>query len=112
MVDKTPNFGNYRVEIVILLFGHVTDLHNFELVMRVLNPYETSCVIARIGYLNFFNPLKPEGSWGFDLSRWDQRMMVKMMVLLETHEPGENWSGMGGIRCGVFIIFFMLLVIT
>lgn len=30
MVDKTPFFGNYRVEIICMLFGHVTDIHNFE----------------------------------------------------------------------------------
>jgi len=91
LTDKVPYFGNYRVEVVVMLFGHIVDLHNFELVLRVLKPYETACVIARIGILNFFNPLKCEGSYGMDLSHWDQRMLAKMFILLETHEPGENW---------------------
>ena len=75
MADQIRYFGNYRVEIVISLFGHIADLHNFELVLRVLNSYETSCLIARIGCLNIFNPMKPEGSWSMDLSKWDQRVV-------------------------------------
>jgi hypothetical protein len=39
-VKRTKYFGSYRVELVVLLFPRVVDLHNFELVMRTLNPYE------------------------------------------------------------------------
>lgn len=90
--DRTTYSGNYRVEVVIALFTHIVDMHNFELVLRVLKPYEVACINARIGMLNYFNPLKCEGGYGLDLSRWDQRMMCKMLILLETHEPGENWA--------------------
>ena len=92
LTEKTKYFGNYRVEIVVLLFGHIVDLHNFELVLRVLKPFEIACVIARIGWLNFINPMKPEGAYGLDLTKWDQRMIAKILIVLETHEPGENWT--------------------
>lgn len=72
--------------------------------LRVLRPYEVACVIARIGILNFFNPLKPEGSWSMDLSRWDQRQVAKMLIVLETHEPGENWIGTSIAQRNCFVI--------
>jgi len=54
MVNRSKYFGNYRVDIVVMLFGHIVDRANFDLVLKELNPYETACVIARIGrFLHF-----------------------------------------------------------
>ena len=54
-------FGTYRVELVISLFACVVDIHNFEIVMRRLTPFEAGCVICRLGWLHIYNPMKPEG---------------------------------------------------
>jgi len=54
-------FGTYRVELVISLYACVVDLHNFEIVMRRLTPFEAGCVICRLGWLHLYNPMKPEG---------------------------------------------------
>ena len=91
-MGKIPYFGNYRVEVVVMLFGHLVDIVNFDVVMNELDNYEAACVIARIGVLNFFNPMRPEGSHTMDLSLWDQRQLAKLYALLEVNEPGENWS--------------------
>ena len=63
-ISKTSEyFGTYRVELglfnivnvyifmmsVTRLFGCVFDIHNFEIVLRVLSPFEAACVICRIG---------------------------------------------------------------
>lgn len=45
---------------------------------------------GRIGILNLFNPMKPEGSYELDLSRRDDRMVVKMLAQLSVVEPGDN----------------------
>lgn len=49
-------FGSYRVETVVNLFNRIVDLHNFEVVLAVLTPYEVACVQCRIGacYMYFY----------------------------------------------------------
>lgn len=89
-LKHTEFFGTYRTELVVSLFSCVVDLYNFEIVMRALNPYECATVICRIGYLHIFNPMKPEGSYEFDLSRREERLIVKMLAQLATAEPGDN----------------------
>ena len=46
--------------------------------------------IIATGILNVFNPNKPEGSWLFDLQRYDERQVAKLMIHLSVVEPGEN----------------------
>lgn len=58
-VDKVPIFSTYRTDLVCTLFPRVKDLHNFELVLRVLKPHELAHLYARLGRLNLFNPMKP-----------------------------------------------------
>jgi hypothetical protein len=92
-VDKVEFFGTYRVEIVVSLFCRVVDLHNFELVMRELSAYETACVYCRLGWLNVFNPMKPEGSYEFNLANWEERQVAKAFITLAVTEPGDNIVG-------------------
>jgi hypothetical protein len=66
-------FGTYRVELVVALFACVVDLHNFEIVMRSLSAFEAACVTCRLGWLHFYNPMKPEGCYELDLGRREER---------------------------------------
>jgi hypothetical protein len=88
---RTSIFGTYRVDIVVMLFERLVDTHNFDLVLRVLTPYEVACVIARIGWLNIFCPMKPEGCIELNLGVYEERQIAKMVNVLATVEPGENW---------------------
>ena len=58
---KTRHFGTYRVELAVQLFSRVVDNHNIDLVLRELTSFECACLMCRLGVLNLFNPLKPEG---------------------------------------------------
>ena len=49
-INKTEYFGTYRVDLVVTLFSRILDLHNFELVMHCLTPYEAGCVYMKIGW--------------------------------------------------------------
>ena len=57
---RTEFFGTYRVDLVVTLFSRVLDLHNFEVVMHCLTPFEVACTYCRIGwyvtfiFCNFF----------------------------------------------------------
>ena len=90
-VKKTEHFGTYRVELLVSLFGQVIDVHNFEIVSRVLTAYEMGCVYARLGMLMLYNPMKPEGTWEMDLSQLDERAIMKTLQVLAVTEPGDNW---------------------
>ena len=90
-LTRATDFGTYRVELVVGLFGCVVDLHNFEIVMRVLTPFEAACVYCRIGWLHIYNPLKPQGAYELDLSRREERLIMKTLTTLTTHEPGETF---------------------
>ncbi len=69
------NFGSYRVELVVMVFDRIIDLHNFELILMVMNAEEQAALYARIGVLNLFNPNKPEGARSLDLTRWEERQV-------------------------------------
>jgi hypothetical protein len=89
-IPCSEHFGTYRVELVISLFACVVDIHNFEIVMRRLTPYEAGCVLCRLGYLHLYNPMKPEGGYQLDLTRREERIIVKTLAQLATAEPGDN----------------------
>jgi hypothetical protein len=89
-VLNTKVFGTFRVEVVVLLFDRIIDLHNFELVMMVLSAPEAAAVHGRIGLLNVFNPCKPEGYREIDMSKWDERQLAKILVHFSIAEKGEN----------------------
>jgi hypothetical protein len=60
-----------------------------------MSPFEAAAFICRIGYLNIFNPCKPEGAWELDLSRREERVVAKILIGLALQEPGENWIHQG-----------------
>lgn len=91
-VKHTRYFGSYRVEIVVLLFDRVIDMHNFDFVLHELTAEEIGCIYCRLGILNLFNPMKPDGAWELDVSRREERIVVKMLALLAVQEPGPNWA--------------------
>ena len=89
-VKRTEKFGTYRCEIVIALFPRLLDIWNFEVINSELTGFEIGCLYARIGWLNLFNPMKPDGGWELDLGEWEQRIMAKMFCQLSVVEPGNS----------------------
>jgi Ca2+-binding EF-hand superfamily protein len=87
---KAKRFGSYIVDLVCVLFSRIVDLHNFEIVMHMLSPLDCAAVICRVGWLNIFNPLKPDGSYEFEVGRHEERVLTKIIVQLSIDEPGLN----------------------
>ena len=59
--------------------------------MKILAPSEVACVYCRLGWLNVYNPCKPEGAWELDMARREERVLAKTLCVLATNEPGDNW---------------------
>jgi hypothetical protein len=70
-------FGTYRLEILNDHFNRLVDLHNFEVVLAVLTPFEVACVQCRIGILHYT-----------DLSLREERVVAKMLAALSFVELG------------------------
>jgi hypothetical protein len=87
---RTQLFGTYRVELFVELFSRIVDPVNLDIAIRVLTAFEAACVYCRIGWLHLFNPMKPEGCFMLDLSRPEERLVTKQLILLSKEEPGEN----------------------
>eukprot|EP01038_Epipyxis_sp_PR26KG_P006330 gene6330-8716_t len=89
-LGRSSVFGSYAVDIVVLLFPRVIDLHNIEILYEVLSFSECSCVFNRLGLLNLFNPAKPETTLELSLDRMEERLVAKMIIYLSVAEPGVN----------------------
>lgn len=89
---KTESFGTYRVELLILLYHRIIDIHNLEVVLYHLTPEEIGCVYCRLGWLHTFNPMKPEGHYFINLRHYEDRQFFKMIICLTDVEPGVNFK--------------------
>ncbi len=70
------DYGSYRLELFFSLFEKLKDLQNVDMVLAHLTPSEHACVVGRIGYLALFNPIRPEGTYELDLSKWEERQVI------------------------------------
>lgn len=90
--DDVPYaYSSWRTEIIIMLFGQVVDLINFEHVLKCLKPLEYAILMFRLGILNIWNPMKPEGWNTLNLARKEEKQAVRILASLGFIEPGENF---------------------
>jgi hypothetical protein len=87
---ETEHFGSYAVSLAVSLYERIIDPFNIEVLLRLFNARDTAAFYARIGYLNIFNPLKPEGTLEMNLTRFEERLVAKMLIYLSVKEPGNN----------------------
>jgi hypothetical protein len=80
-VLRRSNTGTYRVELIVAIFHRIFDLCNFHLVLAELSAEEHAAIIARVGWLNIFNPLKPDGAYRLDLAVWEERQVVFVSII-------------------------------
>jgi hypothetical protein len=78
------------VVLATSLFGRIVDPHNIEIVIRNFSAHDAACFYCRIGFLNLFNPAKPEGTLEFDLSRREESQVARMLIYMSVVEPGNN----------------------
>ncbi|KAH8050335.1 hypothetical protein JL721_11419 [Aureococcus anophagefferens] len=79
-----------RVELVIMLHSRIVDLYNIDEVFAVLDPTMRAEAIFRLGTLNIWSPLKPDGP---ARSTWGSRG-PPARGLVHAHRPrGPNLAG-------------------
>ena len=91
--STTGPVGTFRVDFVVSLSSQIVDMHNFDLVIKQLgSAREAAMLILRLGWLNIWSPLKPEGSYVLNLSKDDERCIGKQLLLLSVLEKGDTPS--------------------
>jgi hypothetical protein len=98
LVEKFPEgflpcgeYATYRTELIIALYSRVVDLVNFDYVLRDLEASEIAILLFRLGWLNTWNPLKAEGRIVLDLSRREEKQVLRMLLVMNFAEPGQTW---------------------
>lgn len=89
-IGPSRDFGSYVVELIVLLFGRIVDVHNFELLLGLLDPKDCGALFCRLGIMMLFNPMKPEVTYELDMDRREERLLAKLIVYLSVVEPGIN----------------------
>lgn len=77
---KTTYFGTYRSELICNMFPRIVDIHNMDLVVQFLTPFEIASLYCRIGRLNLFNPMKPEGACELHLGSYEDRQVHRFII--------------------------------
>jgi hypothetical protein len=97
-IVKLEFFSTHRVDMIINLFDRIIDIQNFDIILRLLNPFEKACLYCRLGWLILFNPLRPDNCYELNLSRFEERRVLKILLLLQFKDfdnvscvPDGNW---------------------
>ena len=77
------------VELVIVLYPRLIDLYNVDGLLGMLSPVMRAEAVFRLGLLNTFSPLKPDGNYVLNLSIREDRQVIKMLLHLKEAEPGH-----------------------
>jgi Ca2+-binding EF-hand superfamily protein/Ran GTPase-activating protein (RanGAP) involved in mRNA processing and transport len=84
---------NPIADIACALHQQIVDPWNFDITMMAMNSDERSETVSRVGWLNVFSPLKPEGAYSLDLSKREDRQIVKVLIHLEAAESARKVKG-------------------
>jgi hypothetical protein len=86
----TGRLGTVRVDFIVVMASQIVDMYNFDLVIQRLDsPREAAMLQVRLGWLNVWSPLKPEGYYVLDLGDVEQRVVAKALLLLSVLEKGD-----------------------
>jgi hypothetical protein len=81
-----------RVSALCIMFSRLTDLENVDEVLQVMNALEQREAMIRLGMMNLFNVQKPDRTYNLDLSFEDHRSMLRVLLLCNQIDHGENWA--------------------
>ena len=69
--------------------NQIVDVNNFECILKILTLQEYSQVLFRLGWLNIWSPLKPEGCYSLDLSVREENIIARILIVLDRLETNS-----------------------
>ncbi|CAK4640101.1 unnamed protein product [Aphanomyces euteiches] len=91
IVMSMPKGFHGRVEAARVLFSRLIDVANFCDILDLLDREEQIELVHTLGWLNVFNPDKPDRYYELDLSVLEDYNMAKILIRLAVIEEGDNW---------------------
>lgn len=88
---KKP-YGTLRVEIFVNLFNQISDPANINCVLHIFTPFDRAALIFRLGILNLWSSVYPDGYYKIDLSRRDERLILRILLTLSAAGSQDEFS--------------------
>lgn len=84
---------NWKFLVFTAGVGRMHDYQNFDFIKhRAKYPQVMKDVYSCFGLLNLFNPLRPNGSYMFNMTVYEERLVCKMICELSKGEGWGNWQ--------------------
>ncbi|RHY32083.1 hypothetical protein DYB32_002884 [Aphanomyces invadans] len=94
IVMSMPSGFHGRVEAARVLFARLVDVGNFCEIFDLLDRNDQAELIKSLGWLNVFNPEKPDRFYELDLSVLEDYNMAKILIrlaVIEETPPASGW---------------------
>lgn len=79
-----------RVKCFVATWARLVDEENAHEAINLVSAQGRVELSERLGYLNLFNPLQPNGRYILDLTQAEQHTLAHVLVTYANEEPGEN----------------------
>jgi hypothetical protein len=88
---KKP-YGTTKVEIFINVFNQISDPANINNVLKLFTPFDRATLIFRVGILNVWSSLYPDGYYKIDLSKKDEKLILRILITLSVAGSQDEFS--------------------
>lgn len=88
---KKP-FGTFQVELLISVFNQINDPANINSVLKLFSPFERAALIFRLGILNVWSSVYPDGYYKLDLSKKEEKLILRILITLSTAGSQDEFS--------------------
>lgn len=85
-------YGSTRVEVVIALYNQISDIVNLPCLLKHLTVYERACLIFRLGWLNLWSPVRPNGIYHLRFHQREERQMIRLLIVLSLLGSETEWK--------------------
>jgi hypothetical protein len=85
-------YGTFAVEMLVFLHPRIVDLYNIDVVLSMLSAEDVAAFICRVGWLNVFNPMKPNGYYVLNVGVSEERAVTKMLFTIDRVDNGTYES--------------------
>jgi hypothetical protein len=85
-------YGSTRVEVVIALYNQISDIANLPCLLKHLTIHERACLVFRLGWLNLWSPLRPNGIFHLRFHQREERQMIRLLIVSSLLASETEWK--------------------
>jgi hypothetical protein len=85
-------FGSTRVEVVIALYNQLCDIVNLPCLMKHLTIHERAVLIFRLGWLNLWSPVRPNGVYHLRFHHREERQLIRLLIATSCLQTETEWK--------------------